>query len=94
MKPLSFLTSLLPLAALTGAAINNEHAHDAEALASKEIARLQNEYQRYIHATLKTRETGCTSKNILRRREWSASLPFLNFFIPHKYTQLTQTYQL
>ena len=71
MKAFSFPTGLLCLAALTMAAPGHGGGHDPkEAAASRRIDHLQSEYQKYIRDTIKTRKTGCTSKNILRRREW------------------------
>ncbi|KAG7293508.1 hypothetical protein NEMBOFW57_003560 [Staphylotrichum longicolle] len=74
MKFVSFITGLLSLAALSSAApgYGQGGGHDAEAAASKQIDRLQKQYQKYIRDTIKTRQTGCTSKNILRRREWGS----------------------
>lgn len=77
MKFVSFVTGLLSLAVLICAAPGNGHGggNDAEAAASKQIDHLQKQYQKYIRDTIKTRQTGCTGKNILRRREWSVNAP-------------------
>jgi tyrosinase len=72
MKPTLFLTGLLSLAAVGSAAPGG---YDFEAAASKQIDKLQKQYQKYIRDTLRTRQTGCTSRNLLRRREWYLPLP-------------------
>ncbi|KAJ4290793.1 hypothetical protein N0V88_006543 [Collariella sp. IMI 366227] len=73
MKPLSLLFGLLSLAVLSNAAPGDGGAsHDPEVAASKRINHLQKEYQKYIRDTLKTRKTGCTHKNLLRRKEWGS----------------------
>jgi hypothetical protein len=68
MKLLSLLVGALPLATLISAA--PESRPDPEAVASKRIEKLQKQYQSHINDILKPRKTGCTSKTILRRKEW------------------------
>lgn len=46
------------------------HADTSEANATKQIDEWQAQYNRYIEATVKTRKTGCTAKNIVKRQEW------------------------
>ncbi|KAK4150399.1 hypothetical protein C8A00DRAFT_46195 [Chaetomidium leptoderma] len=55
-----------------GREVQSASPADPEAAASKRIDHLQREYQKYIRDTIETRKTGCTSKNILRRREWGS----------------------
>ncbi|KAK4448696.1 Grixazone synthase [Podospora aff. communis PSN243] len=45
---------------------------DPEAAASKRINKLQDQYRKHIHDTIKPRKTGCTKKNILERKEWGS----------------------
>ncbi|KAL2128572.1 hypothetical protein VTI74DRAFT_9013 [Chaetomium olivicolor] len=60
-------------AALSRAAPGVGGGHqDPEIAASKRINHLQKEYQKYIWDALKTRKTGCTGKNLLRRKEWGS----------------------
>ena len=62
---------ILSLAALSSAAPNAPPpATDPEAAASLRIRSHQATYQKYIKETIKTRKTGCTPKNIVKRREW------------------------
>jgi hypothetical protein len=46
------------------------HGDHTQADASKQIDKWQKEYLDYVHDTLKTHQSGCTSKNILQRQEW------------------------
>lgn len=50
------------------------HANTSEADATKQINEWQAQYNQYIKATVKTRQTGCTAENILKRQEWYLSL--------------------
>lgn len=67
MKLSVLLTGFLSLAVLSDAAPRPDRE---EAAAARRIDQLQRQYQRYIRDTIRTRRTGCTSRNILRRREW------------------------
>lgn len=50
------------------------YANTTEAQATKQINEWQAQYNQYIEATVKTRQTGCTAENIVKRQEWYASL--------------------
>ncbi|KAK5655063.1 hypothetical protein OQA88_5962 [Cercophora sp. LCS_1] len=65
MKIASILVGILPLAGLTVAA-----PEDVEAAATKRVAKLTKQYQKAIGDAIKHRKTGCTSKKLLRRKEW------------------------
>ncbi len=41
-----------------------------QAVASRQITKWQKQYNEYIEATVKTRNSGCTSDNIVYRQEW------------------------
>jgi len=69
MKLLSLSTWALSLAALTSAAPEGGKG-DLEAAAAQKINRLADTYTDYIQGTISKRKTGCTSKNIVKRREW------------------------
>ena len=43
---------------------------DPEVIAFKAVERYQREYQDYILKTLRKRKTGCTTKTLIRRKEW------------------------
>ncbi|KAK3361474.1 hypothetical protein B0T24DRAFT_562168 [Lasiosphaeria ovina] len=73
MKPPSCLIRLLSLASLVDLALGG-HSPDPEALAYIRVKELQVQYQKHIVDTIRPRKTGCTTKTILRRREWG-SLP-------------------
>ncbi|KAF3480343.1 uncharacterized protein GIQ15_05690 [Arthroderma uncinatum] len=45
---------------------------DPQEVASKRIEKLQRQYQEYILATVKARESGCTPKNMIYRQEWGS----------------------
>ncbi|EEP76188.1 predicted protein [Uncinocarpus reesii 1704] len=51
---------------------------DPERAASREIKKLQREYQEYILDTVKTRKTGCTPRNMVFRQEWYPSVGSLS----------------
>lgn len=42
----------------------------SEAAASRQISKWQKQYNKYIEATVKTRNSGCTEDNIVYRQEW------------------------
>lgn len=44
--------------------------NDSQAVASRQITRWQKQYNQYIEATVQTRNSGCTSDNIVYRQEW------------------------
>ncbi|KAK3396232.1 hypothetical protein B0T20DRAFT_462703 [Sordaria brevicollis] len=68
---MKFSSIILSLAALGSAAPNSPPpATDSEAAAALRIRSHQATYQKYIKETIKTRKTGCTSKDIVKRREW------------------------
>ncbi|KAI9760561.1 MAG: hypothetical protein M1835_000146 [Candelina submexicana] len=46
------------------------YANTSEADATKQINEWQAHYNKYIEATVKTRQTGCTAENIVKRQEW------------------------
>ncbi|KAK4215184.1 hypothetical protein QBC37DRAFT_419802 [Rhypophila decipiens] len=57
------------------AAVSNVNAaphKDPEAIATKQINQMDAKYKQYIQDTIKTRKTGCTSKNIIKRQEWGS----------------------
>ena len=41
-----------------------------EGAATSRLSELNKQYKEYVDKTLKTRKSGCTSKNILYRQEW------------------------
>ena len=43
---------------------------EGQGTARRQITRWQNSYNQYIEATIMTRTTGCTTDNIVYRREW------------------------
>ncbi|KAH6842311.1 hypothetical protein B0I37DRAFT_392924 [Chaetomium sp. MPI-CAGE-AT-0009] len=61
---------LLSLAYFTAAAPVGDV--EFEAAASERILELQTQYQQNIHDAISNRTTGCTTKNIRARKEWSA----------------------
>lgn len=68
MRLLALLAGALPLLTLISAA--PESRPDPEAVAARRIDKLQKQYQTHILDTIKPRKTGCTTKTILRRKEW------------------------
>ncbi|PQE09907.1 hypothetical protein CJF31_00003792 [Rutstroemia sp. NJR-2017a BVV2] len=76
---MKFTRIFLCLLATIGVHIDAVSAHGqgdhTQADASKQIDRWQKEYNDYVHDTLKTQKSGCTSKNILQRQEWGAMSP-------------------
>jgi len=68
MKLLLYLGALLPLVTLITA--GPAPPKDPEVAAAKQLAALSKQYQKNVHNAIKHRKTGCTSKNILRRKEW------------------------
>ena len=52
----------------------DEQADNIETKATKQINEWQAQYEQYIEATVKTRQTGCTADNIVERQEWSVSV--------------------
>lgn len=50
------------------------NANTSEAAATKQINDWQAQYNKYIEATIKTRQVGCTAENIVKRQEWYVSL--------------------
>ena len=41
-----------------------------EATATRQLSKLNKQYKEYVDATLKTRNSGCTSENVVYRQEW------------------------
>ena len=41
-----------------------------EAAANRKVKQLEQQYQDYVKKTLAGRSSGCTEKNIIKRREW------------------------
>lgn len=72
MLILSRLAVLLSLAPLyfVAAIPDTARAKDPEALATKQLRAFQDNYQGYVQATVQAHKTGCTSRNIVYRREW------------------------
>ena len=71
---------ILAVAALGSAAdASPVNTTDPEVAATLRIRSHQTTYQKYIQETIKTRKTGCTSKNIVKRKEWCVS----NRISPH-----------
>lgn len=52
----------------------HRHANASEADATRQINEWQAQYNQYIEAMVKTRQTGCTAENIVERQEWYVSL--------------------
>ncbi|KAG8526301.1 uncharacterized protein KY384_000294 [Bacidia gigantensis] len=46
--------------------------NNTEAEATKQLNKWQKQYDQYIKASLKTRQTGCTNDNIVKRAEWGS----------------------
>ena len=44
--------------------------NNTQAVASRQIAKRQKQYNQFIEATIKTRKSGCTLDNIVYRQEW------------------------
>lgn len=69
LSPFVVLLSLAPLHSVA-AVIDTTGAKDPEELSTRQFKTFQDNYQAYVQATVKARETGCTSENIVYRREW------------------------
>lgn len=52
----------------------DRYANTSEVHATKQVNEWQAQYNQYIEATIKTRQEGCTAKNIVKRQEWYVSL--------------------
>ena len=52
---------------------NASSYNNSETAARYQIGRWRDQYSSYIEATVKTRKSGCTSENIVYRREWLES---------------------
>ncbi|KAK2882370.1 hypothetical protein FQN49_000425 [Arthroderma sp. PD_2] len=48
------------------------HHEDPQRVASKQIDKMQKQYQEYILETVRTRESGCTPRNLRYRQEWGS----------------------
>lgn len=68
---MKFTTFSIWLLTATGYAIGAVLPRDnSQAAASREIEKLQKQYNDYIEETIRTRYSGCTPDNILYRQEW------------------------
>lgn len=63
---------LLPLCILTLECVTQAAPapYNSQAAASGQIDAWQKQYNRYIEDTIKARSSGCTSENIVYRKEW------------------------
>lgn len=68
MKFISIFGPFLSLATLASA-IPGGH-HDPEVVAAKQVNALHAKYVKTVEGILKQRKTGCTPKNVRRRKEW------------------------
>lgn len=60
----------IPAIIVDAAASYDKRSYNKEVATKHQIAKWRHQYSRYIEATIKTRESGCTSKNIVYRQEW------------------------
>lgn len=68
MKFFLLLWQLISLAILAAAATGP--GHDPEKAAAKRLEDFQKRYKKNVEKIIKPRKTGCTSRTILRRKEW------------------------
>ncbi|KAM7201778.1 Grixazone synthase [Naviculisporaceae sp. PSN 640] len=68
MKLFPLLCQLISLTSLVTAAPSPRD--DPEKAAAKRLDDFQKQYKKNVEKIIKPRKTGCTSKNILRRKEW------------------------
>lgn len=74
MKLTTFFTYCLCIPATivdAAASYDKSTYNNSEAAAQQQIAEWRNQYRSYIEGAIKTRESGCTSENIVYRQEWS-----------------------
>lgn len=68
---MKFSTLSLCLLSIAGTIVQAVPSNNyTQAAASRQIDKWQKQYERYIEETIKTRKSGCTSDNIVYRREW------------------------